>query len=181
MKSKFYFKRGKAASWSEQNVLLGSGEPGFELDTGKLKVGNGVDKWNDLPYINADPVEVENGAYFIAATGSLPTDAKDGTFCLLDGVLYVRASGDWKKLENGAGAIEVIKISSEDSDGAIKIGDQTYDTFDDALAAAEEGATLKISGQLEKFTISANKNVTVDLNGTSIINTVRVYWIMMEQ
>ena len=73
MKSKFYFKRGKAASWAEQNILLGPGEPGFELDTGKLKVGNGVDKWNDLPYINADPVEVENGAYFIAATGSLPT------------------------------------------------------------------------------------------------------------
>lgn len=170
MKSKFYFKRGKAASWTEQNILLGPGEPGFELDTGKLKVGNGVDKWNDLPYINADPVEVENGAYFIAATGSLPTDAKDGTFCLLDGVLYVRASGDWKKLENSAGAIEVIKISGEDADGAIKIGDQVYETFDDALQAAEDGATLKISGQLENFTISAGKNITVDLNGANIVN-----------
>lgn len=42
MKSKFYFKRGKAASWTAQNLILGPGEPGFELDTGKLKVGNGI-------------------------------------------------------------------------------------------------------------------------------------------
>ena len=52
MKSKFYFKRGKAASRAAQNLILGPGEPGFELDTGKLKVGNGITTWNELPYIN---------------------------------------------------------------------------------------------------------------------------------
>jgi hypothetical protein len=28
------------------------GEPGFETDTRKIKIGNGVSKWNILPYIN---------------------------------------------------------------------------------------------------------------------------------
>ena len=54
MKSKFYFKRGNAETWTKKNILLGPGEPGFELDTGKLKVGDGVHAWNDLPYINDD-------------------------------------------------------------------------------------------------------------------------------
>lgn len=54
MKLKFYFKRGNAETWTKKNILLGPGEPGFELDTGKLKVGDGVHAWNDLPYINDD-------------------------------------------------------------------------------------------------------------------------------
>lgn len=44
------FKRRKAASWTKNNEVLPDGEPGYERDTGKLKVGNGVTAWNDLPY-----------------------------------------------------------------------------------------------------------------------------------
>lgn len=50
----FQFKRGKSTSWAEQNPVLRAGEPGFETDTGKLKIGNGVDKWLDLDYIGED-------------------------------------------------------------------------------------------------------------------------------
>lgn len=45
------FKRGKAASWEALNLILNPGEPGFEIDTGRMKVGNGTDAWNDLPYV----------------------------------------------------------------------------------------------------------------------------------
>ena len=44
-------KRGKSSSWASKNIILQNGEPGFEIDTGKLKIGNGVSAWNDLPYI----------------------------------------------------------------------------------------------------------------------------------
>lgn len=44
-------KRGKSADWISKNILLNPGEPGFELDTGKLKIGNGQTLWNDLPYV----------------------------------------------------------------------------------------------------------------------------------
>ena len=33
------------------NPVLSAGEPGFELDTGKLKIGDGSTYWNDLPYL----------------------------------------------------------------------------------------------------------------------------------
>jgi len=39
-----------AANWSNNNPLLLSGELGFETDTKRIKLGNGTDRWNVLPY-----------------------------------------------------------------------------------------------------------------------------------
>ena len=47
-------KRGTSARWSELNPILAIGEPGFEYDTKKLKIGDGETAWNDLPYINRE-------------------------------------------------------------------------------------------------------------------------------
>jgi hypothetical protein len=47
----FRLKRGLAAKWQELNLVLDPGEPGFELDTYRLKIGDGQTAWNDLPYI----------------------------------------------------------------------------------------------------------------------------------
>lgn len=44
-------QRANASTWTSQNPTLLDGEIGFERDTYKLKVGNGVDDWNTLPYI----------------------------------------------------------------------------------------------------------------------------------
>lgn len=46
----FQFKRGTAARWKELNPVLRQGEPGFEFDTGKLKIGDGLTAYNDLKY-----------------------------------------------------------------------------------------------------------------------------------
>lgn len=53
-------KRGKASSWSSLNIILDPGEPGFEIDTGKLKIGNGTTPWNNLPYLGEDKTLVVN-------------------------------------------------------------------------------------------------------------------------
>ena len=44
-------RRALASDWEGVNPILLSGEPGMELDTFKLKIGNGVLTWNELPYI----------------------------------------------------------------------------------------------------------------------------------
>ena len=44
------FKDGTAAEWEAKNPILKPGEPGVATDTGKFKVGDGVTRWNDLPY-----------------------------------------------------------------------------------------------------------------------------------
>lgn len=44
-------KRGKSSSWNSLNPILNPGEPGFEIDTGKIKIGNGVSAWRNLSYV----------------------------------------------------------------------------------------------------------------------------------
>ena len=50
IKTTFKFKRGTASRWQELNPVLRQGEPGFEYDTNKLKIGDGYTPYNDLPY-----------------------------------------------------------------------------------------------------------------------------------
>jgi hypothetical protein len=52
-------KRGTRARWLMANPVLEKGEPGHEIDTARLKIGNGISRWTELPYIS--PVELENG------------------------------------------------------------------------------------------------------------------------
>lgn len=58
----FKLKRGTAARWAEVNPILQQGEPGFVYDSNRLKIGDGVTAWNDLPYIDGKR-EVENFDY----------------------------------------------------------------------------------------------------------------------
>lgn len=50
MATKVKIRRDTAAFWFAKNPLLELAEPGYELDSGKLKIGNGIDDWNTLPY-----------------------------------------------------------------------------------------------------------------------------------
>jgi hypothetical protein len=45
------FKRGAASRWKELNVILEAGQPGFVTDENRLKIGDGLTAWNDLPYV----------------------------------------------------------------------------------------------------------------------------------
>jgi hypothetical protein len=52
-----------STGWFQVNPRLTAGEPGFASDTGALKIGNGIDLWNNLPSINS-PI-------FVGPTGSV--------------------------------------------------------------------------------------------------------------
>src|SRR5690606_9814886 len=62
-------RRGTSTQWTSANPVLHSGEFGYETDTGKIKIGNGSDLWNDLTYLqesggdgkSAYEIALENG------------------------------------------------------------------------------------------------------------------------
>ena len=56
------FKRATGARWVSLNPVLGAGEAGYESDTGKIKVGDGVTPWTTLDYFIPQPDSVESGA-----------------------------------------------------------------------------------------------------------------------
>ena len=50
--AKIQMRRDTAANWTSANPTLSAGEIGVELDTNKLKVGNGTNNWTSLPYLS---------------------------------------------------------------------------------------------------------------------------------
>lgn len=51
IKTTFLLRRGTTSAWESANPILQYGEPGYEKDTGKLKIGDGIHAWNELPYL----------------------------------------------------------------------------------------------------------------------------------
>jgi hypothetical protein len=50
MPYRILLRRDNAASWTYNDPVLMSGEPGYETDTGKLKIGDGQTPWSALNY-----------------------------------------------------------------------------------------------------------------------------------
>ena len=46
------FRRDTSANWTSVNPIPAQGEPCYETDTGKLKIGNGSDNYVTLPYVS---------------------------------------------------------------------------------------------------------------------------------
>lgn len=56
MANEIKIRRDTASNWTAMNPILNSGELGYEIDTSKLKIGNGSAAWNSLSHftVSAD-------------------------------------------------------------------------------------------------------------------------------
>jgi hypothetical protein len=73
-------RRGDAADWTSTNPTLAEGEVGVEIDTLKLKVGNGTDNWNTLPYFGLAGTVTSVGALTLGTSGTdLSSTVANGT------------------------------------------------------------------------------------------------------
>ena len=53
------FKRGTSKAFRRDNPILAAGQPAVELDTYRLKIGNGYTRYRSLPYISMGEVGPE--------------------------------------------------------------------------------------------------------------------------
>jgi hypothetical protein len=84
MARKLQLRRGTAAQWTTSNPILAQGEPGFETDTGRFKIGNGSTAWSSLSYQGAAgaavtaltplTVAADKMAYYTSASAAATTD-----------------------------------------------------------------------------------------------------------
>ena len=65
------FRRGNSAEWtSSGSTILASGEPGYEVDTGRIKIGNGITPWSGLYYSSVVPTGLIAGSGISINLGS---------------------------------------------------------------------------------------------------------------
>lgn len=71
------YRRGTAAEWTAANPTLAVGEPGYETDTAKFKVGTGADAWTALAYSSGPtgPTGATGSTGPTGATGAVSTVA----------------------------------------------------------------------------------------------------------
>ena len=148
-------KRGTAERWYTVNPILAIGEPGFVYDANKLKIGDGVTPWNELPYIEgsagtATSLTPVDGSLIIkdntidigisAEPGNALTKKADGLYVgtstsgnyaaglgltLVDGIFSVKLASDTHGLTAVDGAL-TINIATANSDGAMSKEDKAF-------------------------------------------------------
>ena len=106
------FKRGKSTTWKTKNLLLLDGEPGFEIDTLRLKIGDGKTKWNDLPYQDQNNENVVNARVF----AELPSIGQENVIYKVSSTAKLY---QWNTTTNGYEAL----MSSGGGGGGIPIED----------------------------------------------------------
>lgn len=144
-----------AVRWAAVNPILQLGEIGYETDTNKLKVGDGVTEWNDLGYVSG-------------GGSSLPDqDGHSGEFLTTDGT-----DASW-------GAVSEVPSTTGATEGDVLTVDSNGDP---AWTTPSGGGLPDQTGQSGKFlttdgtdaswgTISALQNTATGTNSLTILGT----------
>ncbi len=82
-------RRGTAAAWTSANPTLAAGEPGYETDTGKIKIGDGSTAWTGLAYRFTNALSLtETGGPTTLTIGAIP----DGDYLVRSGSTIIGGS-----------------------------------------------------------------------------------------
>lgn len=85
----FKLRRDRSSNWVRINPILGDGEPGYERDTGRFKIGDGVHNWLELEYFYPGAIGLTQDDLLTHVNDPLPHTAYDDGPSLL--LLYANA------------------------------------------------------------------------------------------
>lgn len=133
LNSKIQIRNDTAAAWKAANPVLLKGEIGIEIDTRKLKIGDGISQWAALKYVS-DDVVVANNDPTVTDTehdvGRLWVNQSEKTVFVL--IATSDSSAVWKKLVS---AEEVTIVAEAQVAQKLKTA-RTISIRGDATAAA---------------------------------------------
>lgn len=90
IKAVIQLRRATEQEWIDYNPILRTGEPALSTDVNRLKIGNGVQHWLDIPYLLENEMTIiedliEHGLY--TAGDGIIIDEEEKTISLDDLIL----------------------------------------------------------------------------------------------
>ena len=82
-------RRGNSAEWVQNDHVLLEGELGWESDTNKLKIGNGINSWNNLPYLTTGSGGGGAANTVVDYRSSIESDGYIYSGCLLNDIPFI--------------------------------------------------------------------------------------------
>lgn len=188
-------RRGTAAEWQAVNELLLLGEPGYEKDTGKLKIGDGVTLWNSLPYFNdGNPINLEELQDILGDSGFLvagnnidiiynDNDDKLTVKTVQDPIFNTVTVGGSKIL--GDGTLELVPNNDLYNNDQYLVVDPTAPNHIHLRAGGttdDSNAQLIVGGENSNLSVSAgdNPNITITAQNNTWVFTSnnQTYYVM---
>lgn len=127
LETRIQIRRDSAANWTSNNPILALGELGFDTTNNVIRVGNGVDRWNDLEVLGAGPasgVSYDNSTSGLSAVNvQVAIDVLSGTKATYYEHEQQVASNEWTITHNLGKMPSVTVIDSADT---IVIGDTEF-------------------------------------------------------
>lgn len=162
MANKIQQRRDTAHNWSYTNPTLSSGEFGYEIDSGKLKVGNGSTQWNTLPYF----------AGSLSAGSTVPSNPIEYQlwFDTVSGRMFIYFSNTWVDTNPETGG--AVSITSNDvAPSTPEVNDLWYDTSRGRLYLNYRGNwkdTNPIADNSLRYCISIGRSLLDQTNSQSL-------------
>ena len=154
MATQIKLRRDTAANWLLEDPVLGTGEPGFELTTGKLKIGDGTSLWSALDYIVAEP----DGSIDLGAVDKNLLPATDNTYDLGS------PAKRWRHLFATGSSVYIGDIKLSNSSGTLVVQQVTNAGLINEAPVAGPGTvtTDRISNGIHSFSINASGVLQLD-------------------
>ena len=112
------FRRDTSANWTSVNPIPAQGEPCYETDTGKLKIGNGSDNYVTLPYVS-DGGGSSGDLPIATATTLGGVKVGDNLSVTEDGTLSASSEAKTVKTPNGRIKLDNGGLHNEDNSRSI--------------------------------------------------------------
>jgi hypothetical protein len=165
MAYRILLRRDSSVNWDEANPVLLEGEPGYETDTGKMKIGDGSSTWSALDYYGGTGPAGPVGP--IGPTGPSGT-IKTPNYQTSSYTLSVSDSEGIVDLNSSSNLIVTVPLNSAEP---LKVG-TTVRLFrsgaGEVIINASSGATLRIAnGYLnrlrERYSVASLTQISPDV------------------
>lgn len=143
-----------AANWLLVNPILLRGELGVELDTGKMKIGNGRSTWSALPYLGVGITQTDV-LNFVYPVGSIKmTVYNDNPAKGIGGV--------WEQWGQGRVPVSVDEMQAEFSWAEITGGEKEHTLTADEMPEHSHTVTLESSGTVTSLGFGVTSAAAVE-------------------